>query len=128
AAAAGDRPAGGAAVLRRPPRPGAAAGPAVAVQRLRVAVVRRHLPAAVRLARAVRDPAHVPPGRLGAAAAAPGACQPVPPAARGPSRDPARPGRGARGRGGGADGPAVPAADGRRLVRRGTGLTARGRE
>ena len=72
AAAAGHRPAGGAAVLRRAPVAGAAAGPAVAVQRVRRALVRRDLPAAVRLARGLRDPAHVPAGRLGAAAAAAG--------------------------------------------------------
>src|SRR6266566_5978170 len=81
AAAAGDRPAGGAAVLRRSPVAGAPAGPAVAVQRLRVALVRRDLPAAVRLARGVRDPSHVPAGRLGAAAAAAGTGQPGPAAA-----------------------------------------------
>src|SRR4029077_11668290 len=87
AAAGRDRPAGGAAVLRGSPLAGAATGPAVAVQRLRRALVRRDLPAAVRLARGLRDPAPSRPGGGGATAAPAGARQPVPAAARGPSRD-----------------------------------------
>ena len=48
-AAARAQPGRGAGVLRRAPDAGAAAGPAVAVRRLRLAVVRGDLPAAVRL-------------------------------------------------------------------------------
>ena len=68
AAAAGHRPGGGAAVLRLASRAGPVAGPAVPVQRVRGALVRGHLPAAVPLAgrlRGARAPSGWParPGR-----------------------------------------------------------------
>ena len=55
------------------PGAGADPEPAVAVQRVRRALVRRHLPAAVRLAGRLRAAADVPAGRVGPAAAAAGA-------------------------------------------------------
>ena len=64
------------AVLHVAPGPGALAEPPRAVQRLRRALVRRHLPAAVRLARRLRGAAYLPAGRLGAD---PSAAGPAPP-------------------------------------------------
>src|SRR5690349_24780354 len=84
AAAAGHQPAGRAAVLRRAPGAGAVAGPVLAVQCLRRALVRGHLPAAFPVPRRVRDPADVPPGRRRAAATAPGPAEPVPAATGAP--------------------------------------------
>src|SRR5215471_657806 len=82
AAAAGHRPTGGTAVLRRAPCAGPLAGQVLAVQRVRCALVRGDLPAAVPLPRRVRGPADVPAGLRGAPAAATGPAEPVPAAAR----------------------------------------------
>ena len=76
AAAAGQQPVRRPAVLRVASGPRALAEPLRALQRLRRALVRRHLPAAVRLPRRLRGAAHLPAGRLGADAAAAG---PAPP-------------------------------------------------
>ena len=65
------------AVLRRHPHLGAAARPAVAVRRLRLAVVRRDLPAAVRLAGRLPGAAHPAARARAAHAAAGGAAQPA---------------------------------------------------
>src|SRR5215472_17854413 len=78
AATAGRGPGRGAAVLRLPSGARAVAGPLRAVQRVRRAVVRGDLPAAVHLPRRMRGAAHVPaagcrPDAAAARAAEPGA-------------------------------------------------------
>ena len=128
AAAAGHQPAGRAAVLRRSPVARALAGQVLPVQCLRRALVRSHLPAAVPLARRVRDPAYVPPGRLRPPAAAPGAAEPVPAAAGTPHGVAARRGRGARRERGAAGRQAVPGAHRGWLGVGGEGVPARGRQ
>ena len=70
AAAAGDRPRRGAAVLHLASRSRALAEPPRAVQRVRRALVRGDLPAALRLAGRVRGAADLPARRLGKDAAA----------------------------------------------------------
>ncbi len=77
-AAGGHRPGGRHPVLRSASRAGAVPEPTVAVQRFRGALVRRHLPAAVRVPRRLRAAARVPVGSLGPAAAAAGAAEPGP--------------------------------------------------
>ena len=94
AAAAGHRPGGGAAVLRLASGAGALASPAIPVQRVRGALVRRDLPAAVRLPGRLRGAAQCPAGP-----ARPGRCRrprratwpgcPSPPGTRPPSTRPA---------------------------------------
>ena len=93
----GTRPRRRAAVLRVAPGARAVAEPPRAVQRLRRALVRRHLPAAVRLAGGVRGAPDVPAGRLGPDPAAAGAAPPDPAAAIGRVPDHAGPGPGGRG-------------------------------
>ncbi len=128
AAAAGHQPAGGAAVLRRAPGAGPLAGQVLAVQRVRRALVRGHLPAAVPLPGRVRGAADVPAVRRRPAAAAPGPAQPVPAAAGGDDGVAARAGCRARAGVGAAGRQAVPGAHRRRLDLRGEGLPARGRQ
>src|SRR4029079_17116328 len=76
AAAAGRQPGRRPAVLHVASGPRALAGPPRALQRLRRALVRRHLPAAVRLPRRLRGAAYLPAGRLGADGAAAGPAAP----------------------------------------------------
>ncbi len=83
AAAGGHRPGRRSPSTTRAPGAGADPDQAVAVQRLRRALVRGHLPAAVPLPGRLRAAAHVPAGRLGPAAAAARAAQPGPAAAGG---------------------------------------------
>ena len=73
AAAGGDQPGGGGAVLHLAPAAGQHPGPPFPVQRVRRAVVRRDLPAAVRVAAGVRAAPDAAPGGVRAAAAAEGA-------------------------------------------------------
>ncbi len=110
AAAGGHRPGGGQPVLHGASRAGPGAGQVLAVQRVRSALVRGDLPAAVRLAGRLRAAPDVPPGRVGPAAAAAGAAQHLPAAAVGalPDRPGAR--RGGRRRAAAARRPPVPAA------------------
>ncbi len=78
AAAGGHRPGGGHPVLHRPPGAGPDPEPAVAVQRVRRALVRGHLPAAVPVPGGLRAAPDLPAGRVGPAAAAAGAAAPGP--------------------------------------------------
>ena len=107
-------PARTAAVDRRPPHRRARAGPAGVLRGLRVAVVRGHLPAAVRLAHRLRPAAHADPLAPGAVRPAAGA--PAPGPARRPprARRRRRPGRGPRAAAGRAAGAAIPRARARR--------------
>ena len=79
----GSRPGRGAAVLRLASRPRALAEPPRAVQRVRRALVRGDLPAALRVAGRVRGAADLPARRRGADAAAARAAEPGPAAALG---------------------------------------------
>ena len=90
----GTDPRRGAAVLHLAPRPGALAEPPGAVQRVRRALVRGDLPAAVRVAGRLRRAADVQAGGLGPDAAAARAAEPGPAAAlRRPTPRPCRPRR-----------------------------------
>ncbi len=128
AAAGRDQPGGGVAVLRRAPEPGPHPGAALAVQRVRRALVRRDLPAAVPVPGRLRAAADAAPGRFRAPAAAAGAAPRGPAADVGELPDGAGAGGGARVGRGGAVRPAFPDARGRGLGGRGKGLPARGRQ
>ena len=116
-----------AAVLHVAPGTRAAAEPPRVVQRLRRALVRRHLPAAVRLPGGLRGAPDVPAGRLGPDAPAAGAAPPDQAAAIGRVHHRAGPGPGGRGgrerswpaTASGSAGPPTPASTGSR-PRRGT--------
>ena len=108
------------------PGAGPVAGPAVPVQRVRGALVRRHLPAAVPVAGRLRGAPGAPAGPLGPGAAAARAAQPGPAAAVGAAPDRRSTPRPRSSRGGrGAAARAVPAAHRRRLGVGGKGLPAR---
>ena len=124
AAAGGDQPRRGVAVLRLAPAAGQHPGPPFAVQRVRRAVVRRDLPAAVRVAAGVRAAPDAAAGGVRAAAAAEGAAPPGQAPVRGQLHHGARARGGAAGGRQGAVGPAVPGAHRPGLGGRGKGLPA----
>ncbi len=109
-AAAGNRPGRRAAVLHLAPGAGALAGPAVAVQRVRGALVRGDLPAAVPVPGGLRDTPRRQAGPLGPDPAAARPAEPGPAAPVRPAREHPRPGRRPGRRRGPAAPPQVPAA------------------